>query len=47
MGFWWFYPMDEDTPDREHVTKRRVRHEIDPKIEATAEHVIPAIPEKG
>jgi hypothetical protein len=33
MDFWGFYGLDEDTPDPEHVTKRRVRHETDPKIE--------------
>ena len=33
MGFWGFYRLDEDTADAEHVIKRRVRHETDPKIE--------------
>lgn len=28
MGFWGFYRMDGDTPDPEHVIKRRLRHEI-------------------
>jgi hypothetical protein len=47
MGFWGFYRMDEDTPDHEHVSKRRVRHEIDPRIETIGERVIPALPEEG
>jgi hypothetical protein len=42
MGFWGFYRLDEDTPDAEHVTIRRVRHEIGPKIETIGGRVIPA-----
>jgi hypothetical protein len=39
--------MDKDTPDPEHVNKRRVRREIDPKIEAIGGRVIPAFPGEG
>jgi|HubBroStandDraft_3_1064219.scaffolds.fasta_scaffold419201_2 hypothetical protein len=47
MRFWGFYWLDEDTPDRKYVANTRIRHEIDPKIEATGWHAIPALPEGG
>jgi len=42
MGFWGFYRLDDDTPDPKHVGTRRVRHEIDPKIQTIGGRVIPA-----
>jgi hypothetical protein len=47
MGFWGFCRLDQDTPDREHVANRRLRHEIDPQTEVTGGHDIPAFPEEG
>jgi len=38
MRFWGFYRLDPDTPDRKYVkyvADRRVRQELDPKIEDT------------
>jgi hypothetical protein len=47
MGFWGFYRLDEDTPAPEHVITRRVRHELDPKLETIGGRVIPALLEEG
>jgi len=47
MRFWGFYRLDEDIPDRKHVADRRARHEIEPKIEDTGWHAIPALPDEG
>jgi hypothetical protein len=35
MGFWRFYRLYQDTPDREYFAKRRVSHAQGAKIEAT------------
>ena len=43
MGFWGFYRLDEDTADAEHVIKRRVRHETDPKIELADVSFLPSL----
>jgi hypothetical protein len=32
MGFYGVYPIDEDSPDSEYVTERRVRNGINTKI---------------
>jgi hypothetical protein len=36
MGVWGGYLIDENTPYREYLTKRRVRNGIDPKIEVSS-----------
>lgn len=41
MGFWGFYRLDEDTPDRHYVAKRRVRHEVDPRARLPADMSLP------
>lgn len=41
MDFWGFYRLDEDTPDRQYVAKRRVRHEIDPRARLPADMSLP------
>jgi hypothetical protein len=46
MGSWGFYRLDEDTPDREYVTKRRVRHTIDPRARLPADMSLPFL-ERG
>jgi hypothetical protein len=46
MGFYRAYPMDEDSPDSEYVTERRVRNGIDTKTKARGWVVIPAFLEK-
>jgi hypothetical protein len=47
MRFWRFYRLDQDTPDRKYVADRRLRQELDPKIEDTGGHAVPALPEEG
>jgi hypothetical protein len=47
MGFSGFYRIDKNTPDRESVNGRKVRHDIDPRIEAAAGSVVPAFVEDG
>jgi hypothetical protein len=46
-GFWGFYRIDENTPYRESVNGRKVRHDIDPRIEAAVRRVFPAFLEDG
>jgi hypothetical protein len=47
MGFSGFYRIDENTPRRESANGRKVRHDIDPKIEAAVRRVFPALLEDG